>query len=50
MIRAGGRRPEHVANIARTTGTVADLTLDDLTNVRAVVDALGPCRELLRMA
>src|SRR5665647_3409436 len=50
MIRAGGRRPEHVANFAPTTGTVADLALDDLADVGAVVDPAGPRRELLHMA
>jgi hypothetical protein len=50
VIRAGGRRPEHIANIARATGTVADLALDDLAEVGAVVDTGGPYCELLRMA
>ena len=50
MIRTRRRIFEHAASIATTAGAVADLTSNDLADIRPVVDAVGPFRELRRMA
>ena len=50
MIRTGRRIFERTASIATTTGAMADLTSNDLADIRPVVDAVGPFCDLRRMA
>src|ERR1017187_2101238 len=50
MIRTRRRIFEHAASIATTAGAMADLTPNDLADIRPVVDAVGPFCDLRRMA
>ena len=50
MIRTGRYMFELTANIAFAAGAMADLASDDLADIGSVVDAVGPFRELRRMA
>jgi len=50
VIGPGRRRFEHAAILTLAGGAVADLAFDDFSDVHAVVDALEPVGDLLRMA
>jgi hypothetical protein len=50
VIRAGSRSFERVANVSLAAGAVAHLASNNLSDIGAVVHAIGPFRDLLRMA
>ena len=50
MLRTRRHMFERAANIALSAGAMADLTPDNLADIGSVVDAVGPFRELRRMA
>src|SRR5450756_806427 len=50
MIRTGCRRHISGLNVSPSSRPMADLASYDLANINAVVDAIGPFRDLLCMA
>jgi hypothetical protein len=50
VIGPGGRVHKHAARISPAGRAMADLALDDLSDINAVVDAFRPFREALRVA
>src|SRR5665648_886228 len=50
MIRTGRRRHISGLNVSPASRPVADLAFYDLAHINAVVDAIGPFRDLLGMA
>jgi hypothetical protein len=50
VVRAGSRSFERAAIVSRAAGAVTYLAFNNLSNVGAVVHAIGPFCDLLRMA